>query len=84
MIFGAVGLVTPVANSLRRSGCQERISVEGADGGDSAVFGNMDFQGDIARAVGGESIGGIFRLDAAEEAAIGLCGGQPHGMRCGV
>jgi len=50
----AIGLVTPVADGFGGGGGQEGISAEGVDVGDGAIFGDLDFEDDVAGAVGAE------------------------------
>lgn len=80
-VVQAVRLVTPIADGLSGGGGEEWVSRKSTDGSDSAVCGDLDFEGDVTRAVGAESIGRILRLDAAEEAALCLRGRQPNGTR---
>jgi hypothetical protein len=49
----AVGLVAPFADGFDGGGGQEGVSSEGADVGDGAVFGYLDFENYVAGAVGG-------------------------------
>ena len=67
-----VRLVAPVADGLGGSGGEERISGECAGGGDGAVLGDVDLEGDTAGAMSGESVGGIRRFNAVEKTALGL------------
>jgi hypothetical protein len=48
-----VGLIAPSADGFGGGGGQEGISAEGADGRDGAVFGDLDLEDDVARAVAG-------------------------------
>jgi len=78
-----VGLVAPLANGVGGSGGQQEVSAEGADGGDGAVFGDLNFEDNVAGAVGGEGVGRILRLSAADEADFGFLGRQPDALGCG-
>jgi len=79
----AVGLIAPIADGFGGGGGQDRVSAEGAEVGDGAVFGDLDFEDDRAGAVGGQSFGGIQGLGAAEEAGFGLRGSEPDGLGWG-
>ena len=70
----AVGLIAPVADGFGGGGGQEGVSAEGADVGDGAVFGDLDFEDDVAGAMGGDGFGGILGLGTDEEAGFGLRG----------
>ena len=74
VVVEAVGLVAPVADGFGGGGGQEGVSAEGADVGDGAVFGDLDFEDDVAGTVGGEGFGGIVGLGADEETSFGLRG----------
>ena len=50
----AIGLVAPSADGFGGGGGQEGVSAEGVDVGDGAIFGDLDFEDDVAGAVGGE------------------------------
>ena len=76
----AIGFVAPVADGLGGGGGQEGVSAEGADGRDGTVFGDLDFEDDVASAVAGEGCGGILGLGAAEKAGFGLRGRQPDAL----
>ena len=47
----AIGLVAPVADGFGGGGGQEWVSAQGADGRDGTVFGDLDFEYDVAGAV---------------------------------
>ena len=74
MVVLAIGLVTPAADGFGGGGGQEGVSAEGADGRDGTVFGDLNFEDDIAGAVAGEGCGGVSGLGAAEETGFGLRG----------
>ena len=80
VVVEAVGLVAPGADGFGGGGGQEGVSAESANGGDGAVFGDVDFEDDVAGAVGGEGVGGILGLGAAEETGCGLRGRQPDAL----
>ena len=70
----AIGLVAPFADSFGGGGGQERVSAEGADVGDGAVFSYLDFENYVAGAVRGQGFAGILGFGAAEDAVFGLGG----------
>ncbi len=89
----AIGLVAPVADGFGGGGGQEWVSAQGADGQDGTVFGDLNFEDDVARATAGEGCGGILGIGAAQETGLGVRGRQPDalgwvdlsccGLRCG-
>ena len=76
----AVGMVAPCADGCGGGGGQEWVSTEGADVGDGAVFGYLDFEDYVAGAVGGYGCGGILGLGMAEEAGFGLRWSHPDSL----
>ena len=70
----AIGLVVPFADGFGGGGGQERVSAEGADVGDGAVFGYLDFENYVAGAVRGQGFAGILGLGTADDAGFGLSG----------
>jgi hypothetical protein len=67
-------LVAPFADGFGGGSGQEGVSAEGADVGDGAVFGYLDFQDYVASAVRGQGFAGILGFGAAEDAVFGLGG----------
>ena len=56
---------------------QQRIATDGASRSNRAVGGDQHFEDNISGAVGGQSVGGILRLTALAETALGQLRGEP-------
>ena len=76
----AIGLVAPVADGFGGGGGEEWVSAQGADGRDRAVFGDLNFEDDVAREMAGEGRRGVLGLGAAEQAGLGVRGRQPDAL----
>jgi hypothetical protein len=53
VVVAAIGLVTPIANGIRRGPGQDWVSAESADIRDGTLFGYLDFKNYFAGAMGG-------------------------------
>ena len=79
----AIGLVAPVADGFGGGGGQEWVSAQGADGRDRTVFGDLNFEDDVACAMAGQGCGGILGIGAAQEAGLSVRGRQPDALGWG-